>query len=147
MHPPHLPVSQAIESRAGVAGVLQEAIRAKDTAGDRGRQCGRCRCKNLGTTGFAETAMQATRRHIFRRRLFFGRLKNTDLRTCANCKRLTVRHFKKHLVPRFLHRNYTGRKPGTTRFRQTWQYGRSSSTADLEYSRFCNTVGQTIRQT
>ena len=147
MHPPHLPVSQAIESRAGVAGVLQEAIRAKDTAGDRGRQCGRCRCKNLGTTGFAETAMQATRRHIFRRRLFFGRLKNTDLRTCANCKRLTVRHFKKHPVPGFLYRNYTDRKPGTSRFRQTWQYGRSSSTADLEYSRFCNTVGQTIRQT
>ena len=64
----------------------------------------RPRCKNLGTTGFAKTALQAIQRHIFRRRLFFGRLKNIDLRTYANCKQLAVMLFQKHLVPRFLHR-------------------------------------------
>ena len=72
----------------------------------------RQRCKNLGTTGFAETALQATQRHIFRSRLFLGRLKSTDLRTCANCKRLIVKYLQKCLVPRFLHRNYISRKPG-----------------------------------
>ena len=46
----------------------------------------RARCKNLGTAGFAKTALQAAQWHIFRNRLFFGRLKNIDLRTYANCK-------------------------------------------------------------
>lgn len=44
------------------------------------------RCKNLGTEDFAKSALQAIQRHIFRNRLFFGRLKNIDLRTYANCK-------------------------------------------------------------
>ena len=60
----------------------------------------RPRCKNLGTGCFAKTAMQAIQRYIFQNRMFLGRLKNTDLRTCANCKQLTARHLQKHQVPK-----------------------------------------------
>lgn len=94
--------------------VLQEVIRAKDTARDKGRQCGRCRCKNLRTEGFAETALQATQRHVFQNSMFLSRLKSIDLRTCADCKQLKARHFQKHLVPRFLHRNHIARTGNTT---------------------------------
>ena len=85
------------------------------------------RCKNLGTTGFTKTAMQAIQWHIFRNSLFFGRLRNIDLRTCANCKQLTVKYLQKHPVPRFLHRNYTVENrglyiPEDLAIRQTWQY-------------------------
>ena len=98
----------------------------------------RPRCKNLGTEDFAKTAMQAIQRHISPNRMFLGRLENTDLRTCANCKQLTARHLQKHQVPRFLHRGYIGRKPGIP------CYGRPGNTAGLtsrptwQYSRFSN---------
>ena len=81
------------------------------------RSCGRC--KNLRTGYFTKTAMQATQRHIFWRRLFFGRLKNTDLRTCANCKQLTAIHFQKHPVLRFLHR-------GGELYQQSWTKSKSN---------------------
>ena len=60
----------------------------------------RPRCKNLGTEDFVKSAMQAIQRHIFPNRMFLGRLENTDLRTCANCKQLTARHLQKHQVPK-----------------------------------------------
>ena len=99
------------------------------------------RCKNLRTGSFAKTAMQAIQWHIFRNRLFLDRLKNIDLRTCANCKQLTVRYLQKHPVLRFLHDNHTGRKPGTPYFRQTWQSGRLGNTADR------NTADLEVQQT
>ena len=44
--------------------------------------------------------MQAAQWHIFRNRLFFGRLKNADLGTWANCKQLIVKYLQKYLVLR-----------------------------------------------